>query len=519
MNKTKYFKILAFTGLSVIFHACSDDSFKEIESDLLKNPNYNTDVYTATVSINNVKEKAVQTNGLGGYLLGQYTQNPFGTKKASIIAQATLPSANPIFGSNSQANEDTNKKQENETVTEAFLYIPFFNRNSFVKNPTYIKDTQYILDSIYGDSKASFEIDVRELNYFLRDIDENLNNQIYYSDLNVSDYLGTSLVKDKKYTISDKSITRKKLDESKSNSKDVPDDILAPGIRIALNPEFFQKKILDKESSQELTNQNVFRNYFRGVAISADNFSTDLMMLLDMSKAKIELVYTYKSAPDKAENDLKERYEMPLNGITVNLFDNSGETIDENTNPNDVSRVFLSGSQGRIAELNLFTDAELAEIRQKNVLITDASLFLHVDESITYNKKPERIYIYNTKTGSVLADYRHDPTGSSPSPTNAYLVHFGKLQTKNGSTYYQLNITNHILDVVKNKGENVTLGIAVASNVKNNSVVKYLNSSNEKKTIPTNTLTTPLSTVIYGNSSTIDGNKRLQLKINYTKPK
>ncbi|MFK8303425.1 DUF4270 domain-containing protein [Capnocytophaga stomatis] len=521
MNKTIRFKTLAIAGLSTIFCACSDDSFKEIESDLLGNPNYDTGVYTATVSVNNVKEKAVQASRLGGYLLGSYTQEPFGTKKASIIAQVLLPSENPTFGANSQLTETANKSQEEETVTEVYLYIPFFNPNSFSDKVSYLKDTEYVLDSIYGDSKASFQVDVKELNYFLRDIDENLNNQVYYSDLNVDSHLGASLIKEStKYTISSKPITRSKSGSS-ADDKDTnnTEEVLAPGIRIALKTDFFQQKIIDKEGSNELANQNVFKNYFRGIAISADNLSADLMMLLNMAKAKIELVYTYKSSSEK-DKKITSRYEMNLNGITVNLLNNSEETINADSNPNDVSRIFLSGSQGRTAEFKLFTDAELAEIRKKDVLITDASLFLYVDQSVAYNKEPERIFIYNAKTGAVLADYLHDPTTSSPLPDNAQIVHLGKLQKKDGKgVYYQLRITNHILNVVKNNAENVPLGVAIASNVKNNSSAKYLNSSNEKKFIPMNSLSTPLSTVIYGNSPNIDKDKRLQLKINYTKLK
>ncbi|ATA69066.1 hypothetical protein CGC48_10830 [Capnocytophaga cynodegmi] len=523
MNKTMFFKTLAITGLSIIFCSCTDDSFKEIESDLLGNPNYDTGVYTATVSINNVKEKATQANGLGGYLLGQYTQEPFGTKKASIIAQVTLPSENPTFGANSQATEIKNKSQEEETVTEVYLYIPFFNPNSFSKNFSYTKDAEYVLDSIYGDSKASFQVDVKELTYFLRDIDENLKNQVYYSDLNVNNHLGVSLIKENKsYTISRKAIIRNKLGNSNDKETDNVGDVLAPGIRIDLKPDFFQQKILNKEGSNELSNQNVFKNYFRGIAISVDNLSADLMMLLNMANAKIELVYTYKSSSDKDKKDKKNtnRYEMNVNGITVNLFNNSQEAINLDSNPNDVSRVFLSGSQGRTAEFKLFTETELAEIRKKDVLITDASLFLYVDESVTYNKEPERIFIYNAKTGAILADYLHDPTASLPSSNDAQTVHLGKLQKKNGKgVYYQLRITNHILNIIKNKAENVPLGIAVASNVKNSFSAKYLNSSNENKFIPMNSLSTPLSTVIYGNSSSIDKDKRLQLKINYTKLK
>ncbi len=522
MNKIKRFGTLAIIGLALISQSCADDSFKEIESDLLGNPNYETGVYTATVSISNVREKAIQTNGLGGYLLGQYTQEPFGTKKTSIIAQVTLASVNATFGASSQSSENTNNTQENETVTEAYLYIPFFNSYSSSSAASYVTNTEYTLDSIYGKSSASFKLKINELNYFLRDIDEDLDSQIYYSNLDVSGYLGTLLAEKSDAVISNKSITRYKLDDPRTteNESTTVNDILAPGIRIPLDATFFQTKILDKEGSSELSNATTFKNYFRGISVVADNFSEDLMMLLNMANAKIEIVYTYDVKVDNTTHKVPTRYELNLGGITANLFDNSGENITVDTDTSNVSRVFLSGGQGYTTTFNLFTDAELAEIKAKNVLVSDASLFLYVDQSVTYGKEPDRIYVFNTKTGGILADYQYDPTTRATVAANAMSHHLGKLQKENGKgSYYRIRLTNHVLNVIKNDAENVPIGVVVASNVKNTSAVSYLNSTDEEKYIPMNTVTTPLSTVIYGNSSSVDADKRLVLKINYTKSK
>jgi len=91
-------KILFFATIVTLFGACSSNDFNEIDGGLLKNPNFDTNVFTATIQVSQIKESAVQTNGLGGYLLGQYSQVPFGTKSATIVAQVTLPAVNPTFG-------------------------------------------------------------------------------------------------------------------------------------------------------------------------------------------------------------------------------------------------------------------------------------------------------------------------------------------------------------------------------------------------------------------------------------
>lgn len=503
-------KILFFATIVTLFSACSSNDFNEIDGGLLKNPNFDTNVFTATIQVSQVKESAVQTNGLGGYLLGQYSQVPFGTKSATIVAQVTLPAVNPTFGTKTQASENSENKSENETVTEAYLYIPFFNPNSSNSNASYSQNVEYTLDSIYGNRDASFQVNVRELNYFLSDIDTDLNAKIYYSnDTNITSNLGASIVSNttSTYTISNKAITRYQFDNpqtSEDESKKVQ-DVLAPGLRIPLSTNFFQTKIINKEGSSELANANEFKKYFKGISVSASNFSKDLMMLLNMANAKIEIVYSYETSGTNSTTTetRKNRYELSLNGITVNLFNNSGENL------TDSSKIYLSGALGQTASITI-SNTDIANIKSQKLMVTDASLLLYVDNSVSYTKEPERLFIYNTQTGAVLVDYQYDPTSNADSSTYSYLYHLGKLQRENGKgAFYQLRITNHILNLVNEIGTNVPLGIVVASNVKNTNSGAYLRNTNTKGKIPSSAVVTPLGTVI----------KDVKLRISYTQPK
>lgn len=503
-------KILFFATIVTLFSACSSNDFNEIDGGLLKNPNFDTNIFTATIQVSQIKESAVQTNGLGGYLLGQYSQVPFGTKSATIVAQVTLPAVNPTFGTKTQASENSENKSENETVTEAYLYIPFFNPNSSNSNASYSQNGEYTLDSIYGNRDASFQVNVRELNYFLSDIDTDLNAKVYYSnDTNITSNLGASIVSNttSTYTISNKAITRYQFDNpqtSEDESKKVQ-DVLAPGLRIPLSTNFFQTKIINKEGSSELANANEFKKYFKGISISASNFSKDLMMLLNMANAKIEIVYSYETSGTNSTTTetRKNRYELSLNGITVNLFNNSGENL------TDSSKIYLSGALGQTASITI-SNTDIANIKSQKLMVTDASLLLYVDNSVSYTKEPERLFIYNTQTGAVLVDYQYDPTSNADSSTYSYLYHLGKLQKENGKgAFYQLRITNHILNLVNEIGTNVPLGIVVASNVKNTNSGAYLRNTNTKGKIPSSAVVTPLGTVI----------KDVKLRISYTQPK
>ena len=504
-------KILFFATIVTLFSACSSNDFNEIDGGLLKNPNFDTNVFTATIQVSQIKESAVQTNGLGGYLLGEYSQAPFGTKSATIVAQVTLPAVNPTFGTKTQASENSENKSENETVTEAYLYIPFFNPNSSNSNASYSQNGEYTLDSIYGNRDASFQVNVRELNYFLSDIDTDLNAKVYYSnDTNITSNLGASIVSNtttSTYTISNKAITRYQFDNpqtSEDESKKVQ-DVLAPGLRIPLSTNFFQTKIINKEGSSELANTNEFKKYFKGISVSASNFSKDLMILLNMANAKIEIVYSYETSGTNSTTTetRKNRYELSLNGITVNLFNNSGENL------TDSSKIYLSGALGQTASITI-SDTDIANIKSQKLMVTDASLLLYVDNSVSYTKEPERLFIYNTQTGAVLVDYQYDPTSNADSSTYSYLYHLGKLQKENGKgAFYQLRITNHILNLVNEIGTNVPLGIVVASNVKNTNSGAYLRDTNTKGKILSSAVVTPLGTVI----------KDVKLRISYSQPK
>ena len=504
-------KILFFATIVTLFSACSSNDFNEIDGGLLKNPNFDTNVFTATIQVSQIKESAVQTNGLGGYLLGEYSQAPFGTKSATIVAQVTLPAVNPTFGTKTQASENSENKSENETVTEAYLYIPFFNPNSSNSNASYSQNGEYTLDSIYGNRDASFQVNVRELNYFLSDIDIDLNAKVYYSnDTNITSNLGASIVSNtttSTYTISNKAITRYQFDNpqtSEDESKKVQ-DVLAPGLRIPLSTNFFQTKIINKEGSSELANANEFKKYFKGISVSTSNFSKDLMMLLNMANAKIEIVYSYETSGTNSTTTetRKNRYELLLNGITVNLFNNSGESL------TDSSKIYLSGALGQTASITI-SNTDIANIKSQKLMVTDASLLLYVDNSVSYTKEPERLFIYNTQTGAVLVDYQYDPTSNADSSTYSYLYHLGKLQKENGKgAFYQLRITNHILNLVNEIGTNVPLGIVVASNIKNTNSGAYLRDTNTKGKILSSAVVTPLGTVI----------KDVKLRISYTQPK
>lgn len=487
MNKIYKLLFLAIALMSL--GACSDNSFNELDNALLKEPNYLTNVFTPTISVEQINQTAVQTNGLGGYLLGKYTQVPFGTKSVTIVAQVDLPVANPTFGATSQADEVRTNKNERETVTEAYLYLPFYTPNSLLKEPNYQKDTEYQLDSIYGNKSASFKVAVNELNYYLSDIDTDLKSKVYYSnDSDVSSHIGNTITPatNAAITIDNKPMVRYQFDAKTLSTTTKQYDIQAPGLRVPLDASFFQQKIIDKEGSTELSSSERFKRYFKGIAISLNDLSDEVMMLMDLSAAKIEVVYTYSGTTALS----KKRFDMPLKGVAMNLINQSGSQL------NAPNKFYLGGAMGSTISLTIAA-GDIARMKNEKMMITDASIILSVDQSVTYKKEPERLFIYKAASGTTLIDYNFDPTANGQTSAYSELVHLSKLHKENNKgAYYRVRITNHLMNLINNNNAvNEPLAIAVASNVKNTNSLAYKQGSQTGK-VPQTSVVTPLGTVI-----------------------
>ncbi len=94
-----------------------------------------TEVYDVFTYNKNVE--AVRTNRLPIYQLGRFTHGVFGNTEGSITTQLQLSTPNPLFGSFRQNTEDTSDSdgvistiEENETVKEVYLYIPYLTVGS-----------------------------------------------------------------------------------------------------------------------------------------------------------------------------------------------------------------------------------------------------------------------------------------------------------------------------------------------------------------------------------------------------
>lgn len=595
--KSKFLILLLITLFS-----CTKE-YNTIGTDILKSDTFKTNVELVPI---NVVQKAIppfKSNALPAYQLGSINDNLFGKSEASFITQVNLSEISPNFGLWSQQREndgdDSNVAviEENETVTNVYLDIPFFN-NTFDSdgdgvidiydvdnndinsdsdgdgltdiqerangtdplNPdtdgdgiTDDKDTDtqnpnsgatlYDVDSLLGNRDASFKIKVQELDYYLRSYDptDNFESfQKYYSDeIQLLNFSGFT-IHDDEVSIDTNEIVIYREDDPDTDDVDESEEVkerLTPRLRLPLNKDFFQRKIIDHEGSDDMTNADNFNIYFKGLVLQAYDFSEDLLMILDYSNAKINIEYEYdkynkNDTDDNTSDDtidkVKANYELNLSGNQLNVFNKSAYNQDILNNLNsseNLSRVFLKGGEGLIAEIDLFTDNDgnnvLDEIRANGWLVNEANLTMYVDKDKINESgnliEPFRVYLYDIDAKTPLPDYYID-NSTGPKKSNVKIVHSGilELDEDDKGLKYKIRISEHVKNIVRNDSISAKLGLAVSSSI-SNSVNTDVKTTDVMKYIPLATAINPLGTVLIGpNPEPENFDKRMRLEIYYT---
>ena len=367
-------KLPVFTGFLLVFVLTScEDEITTIGAEVIGGEAFITNKAEFEVFAYNKKIEAVRTNKLPLYQLGTFNDPIYGKTESRITSQLLLPSSRPSFGVFSKVLEDNAENdeivstiQENETVTEVFLYIPFLTNlqgdtdgdglideldadpedstsdtdgDGVTDNQERINgtdplnvdtdgdgtndgdDTETIgnnfakkvdLDSIYGNRDAAFNLKVERSTYFLRDLDPNTNfqeAQEYYSSQQFSPSFVSDVLFDGEITISNEQILVAQDDDP--STEDVDESAIfkrfEPGIRVPLDVAFFQENVIDKEGGTELVSQANFNDHIRGIHLSTTTISDDVMMLLDMKQANVTIGYNYDSVDqNETTNDTSD---------------------------------------------------------------------------------------------------------------------------------------------------------------------------------------------------------------------
>ena len=595
-------KIFLILILTFSLFSCKTE-FNQNGYELLSDKILTSSSFSAPVYFENKEIFDIQTNNTTHYQLGNFKHSFFGQFSSQIISQLTIPN-NPIFGRFSQDVEDSKSSdpfviQENEKINEVFLEIPFFVNNEdsdgdgvidqFDSDPNDIysdsdldgvsdfdeslnltdplnvdtdsdgisdlddedntvfystENSQYRIDSIYGNRLSNLNLKVNELTYYLSNLDPDNNFETSLKYFSSDDFLskgfyGKTLYDDQFQLDFNEIRLNYKTDDPKTDDIDETKTIetrLTPRLRIPLDIEFFQSKIIDKEGSKNFSNQLDFSNYLRGIIVQITDSSDDIYLLLNFSNALIRINYEFDRYNNNlTDSDLSDDFVykdynsfiIETNGITFNNFKKS---TNNNIKDGDKSKIYLKGGLGHIAKIRLFesdlnkNSTLLDSIRNNNWLINEANLVFYVDQEEILNwdneELADRIFLFDMDNSSVILDYDIDNSTQSLNNRNKYFYGGILEYDDNGIPYrYKFRITEYLRELLKNDDfENSDLGLSLTSDILNKQFCSaILKNDSEKINIPVASVLNPMGTILVGTNPKIENlEKKLKLEIFYT---
>lgn len=557
MNRKALLKGLLLSIGVLTIQSCDKD-FNTIGSGVIGDENFTMDKYTATdiLAYNQVTGEGNQPGPVEtGYLpynaLGAFVDPVFGDTEASFVTQLNLPTSNPLLSLG-----------KNPKIDSVYVYIPYVVGTYETVN----EEIQYELPSTYG--KGTFNLQVYENGYFLSNFspDPNNPNRIYSNEKSkIENFVKGVPLNDSKDVNQNSSFKfkntvikhyRYKKDGSiqtdETTGKPLVKEALKPGLYADLNKAYFDKLLFSPENQENLTNNNLFKNFFRGLYFKASktgNSGAIGVMNFGSTDAKLVIIYhqdAEKVGDDRVRKELIFSISSNLTTsgpteeslITGNYFTNnfSAKYLQNIQNPNKVQgdeKLYLKGGSGSFAIIELFkknsqgVSEELEYLRKNKWMINDARLSFYVDKATLADGQqvePTRIYLYDLDNNIIIKDYATDNT-----PQNALYakaIYGGVLERETTDNKkgirYRIKVADHINNLINKDSTNVKLGLAVSYDITNVSTKRLKTAINNSpkaiKSIPTSSIMSPLGTVLYGNNSS-DEAKRMKLEIFYTNPK
>lgn len=549
--------------VTVVFTIVScDDDFNSVGSEVIGDVNFQDNEYNAVPVAYSKRFERVQTSGLPNYLLGVYNDPIYGQSTYNVLSQVLPARVNPTFG-------------DNAVLDSVVLRLPYFSEliETVTDDDGEVTNT-FEVDSIYGSGTVNLSLYRSE--YFLRDFDleeGSEQRQVYYSN-DIRENFGPTVEGRLLFEINDfrpdeNEVSLLTADNDTDEDTDPQVSTTIPALRqvlisdaaaieaTELNPsnarvgnqeliDYFTTVFLDMEGSIELSNVNNFNNYFRGVYFKAELNSLDgSLVFFDIADANITLHYSFDKVDtlDEDEDDdttdlVKDTGELALNfsnnivnGINTDFNTTIEDELADQDEINGEENLYLKGGEGSYAIIDLFSgtvtnengelENELDFLRRQDWLINEASIkfYINQDEVASGDAEPERVYIFNLDTGTVLIDYQADPTSNQAEPIISVTEHLGVItrdSDENGE-FYKIRLTRHIIDVLNEGDDNVKLGLSVSQNVNITANAEGFTPTNtEDEIIPFSSIISHEGTILYGNGTNVPEEKRLKLDIFYT---
>lgn len=554
MINNQFLKGLAIAFMALFIVSCDKD-YNSIGSDIVGNEHFTFgDGELFGVRAYSQKTGAIQTNNLPLNQLGILNSTTFGVTKAHFVTQLEMVTANPEFDASA-------------AIDSVVLTVPYFSKKLSTESSG---RSIYKLDSVYGWSVSNkMDLRVYENGYYLREFDPNNNFgvQKYFSDeqsLFSSNKIGTTTpnnpgmdnrlndwidpspkdplrINDNKreniyFYPNEREYVKYKVNESLVQTTEI-ESRNSPRLRLRLNEKHFKDKIIDAPAGK-LVNNSVFKEYFRGLYFEIEGSSGSLMTL-NFKQGDVTIYYKQNKSATSTDKVMKE-FRFNLSGSTVNVYENDYSSVGATEYLNALNApidpvegapsLYVKGGEGSGAFISILNDVQ-EKAKLKGNIINGAFLTFSIDRSkMGTSAEPNRISLYNADSNIPLYDFYFDGTTYTSDPKKNKYVYGGIIEKEvvgsdKKGVRYKINITEHVNNVVNKDSANVKLGLIVNENINyvGNSFIRTSfntpNPDNKKvDRFPSNSVMSPLGTVLYGTHSSVPVDKRVQFKVYYTKP-
>ncbi|QCX53555.1 DUF4270 domain-containing protein [Elizabethkingia sp. JS20170427COW] len=446
-------------------------------------------------------------------LLGAFEEGVFGSQKASYVSQLRPASYNPDFGKNAKVDSVVMYlTPAHSTATDSIKT----NTTDIAKNTAdqdSIKTVTTYPITKYGKAKingapAPLTIKVKEVNDFLYD-----TSAKYFSNKTVSTgaELGSA-------TVSNGSITgiviKKKDDQTELVN-------INAAIRIRLDNNFFQNKIIAAQGSSALNDAASFIRYFKGIQLSVVE-NDGYLFNFAPEDVSIKMYYTHDVEKDNETTKKSDSYTFNLGTSNARFgqysfnrpasFSSALSQIDP---VNGDKKLYLQGTGGPGAEFKI-PEATIQALKnlysQSKIGIVSAKIRLYSAQDVWNNAfpKPETFTVLQKDVKSFIVDmtsltnsglYQRVFKGTPDEPSS------------DNEVYYDISITQTLKNIVESGADNHPIQINVGD------FASTTSSSTGATTYTgwnyTTRAYTPNRLVLIGSDSSFP-EKRAQLKVIYT---
>ncbi len=407
-------------------------------------------------NINNNDSIRSDASKLGLATLGAFSEGQFGMQKASYLTQLRLSTYNPDFGANAVVDsvvlvmKPTYASDTVKTTTLDDNYTYKTTADETV-NAKKVVNTYPVLK--FGKAKRTFTIHVNEVKEFLKGPSDTVkSNQIF-------DYDNTKVLGSKEFKgdVSSVAIT-------KDGDGSALFTASTPGIRIQLDKNFFQEKIIAKKGQPELQDASNFIRHIKGLRISVEESDG---YLFQFAPNTMELIMYYKNGTGTTKTPATYSFDLSSSNTHIGQYQyNRADAAVKNAGYNRVSgdtKLYLQGMGGPSVGISLkqqTIDSLKQMYANDKAAIISAKIRIYTDASWNNSNyaKPTvftllRKYVDTTTPTKIKTNFTNDLLKLAG--VTGYTIYKAYDLDKNPA-YYEFSVTQSIKELVEPESKAAT---------------------------------------------------------------